>query len=399
MRVIGVSSGTSYDAIDVAAADIESDAGVVMLDPLGALRVPYTEELRERIAVTMPPAATTYADVCRLDTELGQAFATAAARGRTELCDGRADLVVSHGQTVYHWIDTDGRARGTLQLGQPAWIAERTGLLVVSDLRSRDIASGGHGAPLVSMFDVLLLNARPGRRGALNLGGIANLTVVTDDGDPVAYDVGPANALIDAAARELCGEPYDVNGRRADRGTVHEALLASFLDEPYYQRPAPKSTGKELFNWPYLQEYMAGHEPLPADDVVATVTELTARLVASEVGLRQLDTVFVSGGGASNSWLMRRLSDLAAPSCVTRSIAELGVGADEKEAYAFALLGFLTVHGLAGTVPSCTGAAGPVVLGSITPGSSPLRLPEPIRPAPTRLVVAGRRGGNCAVGA
>lgn len=385
MRVIGVMSGTSYDAIDVAAGDLELRDDTVVLHPLGALDVPFPADLRERVAAALPPAPTTLDEVCRLDTELGQTFAAAATRGLEELCGGQADLVVSHGQTMYHWVE-DGKARGTLQLGQPAWIAERTGLPVVSDLRSRDIARGGQGAPLVSIFDVLLLGAAPGRRGALNLGGIANLTAVRD-GEAVAYDVGPANALIDAAVRELCGESYDADGRHAAAGTVHDGLLATLLADPYYPRPAPKSTGKELFHWGYLRDHLARHQSLAAVDVVATVTELTARVVAVELDRHRIDEVFASGGGTRNPWLMSRLVELSPDGCAVRSVADLGVGADEKEAYAFALLGFLTVHGLAGTVASCTGAAAPSVLGSITPGASPLRLPAtPARP-PSRLQV------------
>jgi len=384
MRVIGVMSGTSYDAIDVAAAELTLRDDTVLLQPLGALSVPFAPDLRERIASSLPPAGTTYAQVCRLDAGLGQAFADAAARGLAELCHGRADLVVSHGQTMYHWVDA-GRVHGTLQLGQPAWIADRTGLPVVSDLRSRDVVRGGQGAPLVSIFDVLLLGADARRRAALNLGGIANLTVL--DGNPLAYDVGPANALVDAAARELGGDTFDVDGRRAARGTVHEGLLADLLADPYYARPAPKSTGKEHFHWAYLQQRLARREPLPVDDVVATVTELTARVVAAALERHRIDEVFASGGGTRNPWLMQRVAGLA-PGCRVRTIADLGLGVDDKEAYAFALLGFLTVHGLAGTVPSCTGATAPAVLGSITPGNGPLRLPPPPASAPGRLLVA-----------
>jgi anhydro-N-acetylmuramic acid kinase len=386
MRVIGLMSGTSYDAIDVAAADLELRDGVVLLRPRGALEVPFDEGLRARITAGLPPAATSYEQVCRLDTGLGQAFGDAAARGLDELCAGQADLVVSHGQTLYHWVDELGRARGTLQLGQPAWVAERTGLPVVSDLRSRDIARGGQGAPLVSIFDVLLLAGRPGRRGALNLGGIANLTVVDGEGDALAFDAGPANALVDAATFRLCDEPYDSDGERAARGNVHEGLLADLLDHPYYEMPAPKSTGKELFHWDYVHARLPS-DPLPADDVVATVTELSARVVARELQRHRVDEVFVSGGGARNPWLMRRLAALAPTGCRLAGIADLGVGPDEKEAYAFTLLGFLTLHGLYGTVPSCTGAAGPALLGTITPGGSPLRLPPLARQAPTRLEV------------
>ena len=391
MRVIGIMSGTSYDAIDVAAADLELRDDTVVLHPLGARSVPYADDVRARIAAGMPPALTSYEQVCRLDTELGQVFADAAALGVSELCGGRADLVVSHGQTLYHWVDDGGRALGTLQLGQPSWITERTGLPVVADLRSRDVARGGNGAPLVSMFDVLLLSGVDGAgapRAALNLGGIANLTVVGGSADPLAYDVGPANALIDAVTSELCGEPFDADGRRAARGHVHEPLLAALLDEPYYAAPAPKSTGKELFHWEYVSERLQAFAPVDVDDVVATLTELTARTVADELGRRAVVEVFASGGGVRNAHLMQRLNERARPGCAVRTIDELGVGADEKEAYAFALLGFLTMHGLAGTIASCTGATGPSVLGSITPGAAPLQMPAVGAEPPRRLTIS-----------
>ena len=381
MRVVGMISGTSFDAIDVAAADLELAEDVVELHPRGSLSVPYPEPLRRRVADVLPPSGTTMEEVCRLDTEVGQAFADAAAEGVAALCDGAADLVVSHGQTVFHWVE-DGVARGTLQLGQPAWIAERTGLPVVSDLRSRDVAAGGQGAPLVSLFDVLLLSDRP-RSGALNLGGIANLTVV--GAAPLAYDLGPANALVDAATTHFHGEPYDADGRRAAAGRVDPDLLAALLDEPYYAAAAPKSTGKELFSWDHLAARL-GPSPV-GDDVIATVTELSAVVVARELAAHRLTEVVASGGGTRNPTLMRRLADLA--DSRVRTIDELGVSSDAKEAYAFALLGFLTVQGLAGTVPSCTGAATASVLGSVTPGAAGLPRPLSGAKAPRRLEVSG----------
>jgi anhydro-N-acetylmuramic acid kinase len=197
-------SGTSFDAIEAAAAQLRLEGETLVMRPLGSRSTPYDTELRTALASALPPAATSAEVVCKLDTRLGQAFAAAAAETAEELCDGRADLVVSHGQTVFHWVE-GGRALGTLQLGQPAWIAERTGSPVVSDLRSRDVAAGGQGAPLVSLFDVLLLGRGPETRAALNLGGIANLTIVPAGGSALAFDVGPANALIDAAVVHLSG--------------------------------------------------------------------------------------------------------------------------------------------------------------------------------------------------
>ncbi|MFV0132480.1 anhydro-N-acetylmuramic acid kinase [Streptomyces sp. HMX87] len=387
MRVIGLMSGTSHDAVDAAAADLTLQGDSLLLSPLGMVSAPYPENLRTALTAALPPVPTTMRDVCRLDTWIGQAFAALAVRADRELCDGRAELVVSHGQTVYHWVE-QGRVRGTLQIGSAAWIAEATGCPVVSDLRSRDVAAGGQGAPLVSVFDVLWLRGRPGVPAALNLGGIANLTVAAGTAEPLAFDTGPANALIDAAVHALAdGRPdYDRDGAIAARGSVDAALLRRLLDEPYYAKPPPKTTGKELFHWPYLRDALACHGRLPAEDVVATVTRLTARTVADAVRSANATEVIASGGGTRNPTLMAMLRT-ALDGIPLRTSDDLGLPAAAKEACAFAVLGFLTAHGLAGTVPSCTGARRPSVLGSITPGRRGLRLPEPAAITPVRVVV------------
>lgn len=160
MRIIGMMSGTSYDAIDAVAVDITRDRDALVLTPLGVLSEAYPQELRTALATQMPPAPTSMADVCKLDTQIGQAFAELATRANTELCQGTADLIASHGQTIYHWVES-GTAHGTLQIGEPAWIAEATGCTVISNFRSRDIAAGGQGAPLVSLFDTLWLHGLP----------------------------------------------------------------------------------------------------------------------------------------------------------------------------------------------------------------------------------------------
>lgn len=412
LRVVGLMSGTSHDAIEVAAADFSlgSEPGggaVVSAELLGARTVELDPELRAAIVNILPPAVTTSplgvaAAVCRLDTLLGQAFAAAAELAVRELCGGRTDLVVSHGQTVFHWVE-GGRALGTLQLGAPAWIAELTGAPVVSDLRSRDITRGGQGAPLVSLFDRLLLAPTSAPRAALNLGGIANLTVIpparsaagADDG-VVAFDVGPANALIDAAVTTLSGgaETMDADGRRARRGRLLPALLDDLLSDPYYALPPPKSTGKEHFNAAYLARVTQRHpEARTGDDLVATLTELTAVTVADACAAAGVTELVASGGGTRNPVLMdaiaRRASERAQqegrPGVAVRTIDALGIPSHAKEALAFALLGFLTVHGLPGTTPGATGARAPSVLGSITPGNHPLRLPEPVATPPQRL--------------
>lgn len=388
MRVIGLMSGTSYDAVDAAAADLELDGDTLVLAPLGMVSAPYPAELRAALAAALPPAATGMREVCRLDTRIGQAFASLAVRADAELCGGRADLVASHGQTVYHWSE-NGTVHGTLQLGEPAWIAEATGRPVVSDLRARDVAAGGQGAPLVSIVDVLWLRGRPGVPVALNLGGIANITVAGSC-PPAAFDTGPANALIDAAVRHFTDGRlgYDEDGALAARGRVDEALLRRLLDDPFYAQPPPRTTGKELFHLPYLRAALAGREALPVEDVVATLTLLTARTVADAARSAGATEVIASGGGTRNPVLMAVLRT-ELDGVPLRVSDALGLPSAAKEAYAFAVLGFLTVHGLAGTVPACTGARHPSVLGSLTPGRHGWRLPEPAGVAPVRLRLSG----------
>jgi anhydro-N-acetylmuramic acid kinase len=387
VRVLGLMSGTSFDAIEVAAAELTSDGEDLTLRPLGSLSVPYADGLTARVAAVLPPATTTAGEICALDTLIGQAFAEAAARGVAELAGGGADLVVSHGQTIFHWVE-EGRVLGTLQIGQPAWIAERTGLPVVADLRTRDVAAGGQGAPLVSLVDTLLLSGEA-PRAALNLGGIANVTVVAEGREAVAFDTGPANALLDAVVAEATGgaRRYDADGAGARAGTVHEGLLALLLAEPYYAAAPPKTTGKELFNLAYVDRALAalGGDRPSHEDLLATLTRLTATTVARAVAPYEVAEVIASGGGTANPALV---ADLAAEldrraGASLRTIDELGIPSGAKEAYAFAVLGWLTAHGLPGTAASCTGASGPRVLGAIVPGAGG-RLPRPETTAPPR---------------
>jgi anhydro-N-acetylmuramic acid kinase len=352
-------SGTSCDGVDAAVADLALDGDVVTLRRVGELSAPYPDELRAGIEAALPPARTTLEAVCALDTRIGQAFADLAVRA-VERHGG--ELVVSHGQTVFHAGEL-----GTLQLGQPAWIAERTGLPVVADLRARDVAAGGQGAPLVSLLDTLLLAGRPGTPAALNLGGIANLTI-----PPVAFDVGPANALLDAAARHFTGRPYDEDGRLAAAGTVDAALLDELLRDPYYARPAPKTTGREHFHAGYVR-YRGG-----AEDTLATLTALTARTVADAARRHGVTEVIASGGGVRNPTLMAALQGELGPIALTTSDA-LGLPAQAKEAYAFALLGFHTHHGVAGTVARATGARHASVLGAVIPGRGSRPAPRVVR--------------------
>ncbi|ADD43174.1 anhydro-N-acetylmuramic acid kinase [Stackebrandtia nassauensis] len=386
MRVLGMISGTSHDGIDTAIVDFGADGDRLHGRIVHTGSHPYPTGLRSRLAAALPPAETTLSEVCELDTLIGQTFASAAAEAI--LASGDVDLIVSHGQTVYHWVE-GGHAHGTLQIGQPAWIAERTGAPVLSDVRIRDITAGGHGAPLVSYMDTLLLAGVDGVPAALNLGGIANISIPRGAGDVTAYDIGPANALIDAAVVRHGGHPagFDEDGRIAASGTVDEALLAVLLADAYYRLPAPKSTGKEHFHIGYVDQAVAtAGSQIGFADLVATLTELTIRTVADDVRAAGVTKLLVSGGGAHNPVIMDGLRSALTGTEVASSDT-LGAPADDKEAIAFALIGWCTAHGLPGSNPAGTGARSARILGTLTPGAGPLTLPTPLTRAPRSLVL------------
>ena len=402
MIVLAVASGTSADGLDVTIVDLDwsgrgEEAGRdVRLEVLQAQTVPWPDGVGEQVLALLPPATATARQWCETDTAVGRAVAAVAV----EAVAGSAravDLVVSPGQTVYHDV-RDDRCLGTLQIGQPAWVAEATGLPVVSDLRARDVAAGGHGAPLASTFDALWLSAPGGSRAALNLGGIANVTVIRDGHSPLAWDTGPANCLLDvAAARVTRGrQSCDVDGGLAAAGQVREDLLGRLLDHPHFARRPPASTGREEFSALYLDDALAGLPPVEGPDLLATLTALTATTVARALTPYSLDEVIVSGGGTRNPALMAalttalttarsgRVGAVTGGPAVVQSDAR-GVPAQAKEGAMWALLGFLTWYGVPGTTPA-TGASARRVLGRISPGTAPLRLPEP-QSFPRRLDV------------
>lgn len=376
MRVLGLLSGTSHDGIDVTVVDFVETDGALRGTVLHEDSVPYAPEIRARLVAALPPASTTFAEVCELDTLIGQAFAEVAAVAAASV--GGVDAVCTHGQTVFHWVDA-GHALGTLQIGQPAWIAERVGAPVVSDVRIRDITVGGHGAPLVSFLDELLLRGRSGTSAAVNLGGIANITVVEGAGGISAYDVGPANALVDAVvvSERLHPRGYDEDAAIARTGTVDPELLDALLADPYFALPSPKSTGKEHFHLDYVRSAVDAHGPIAPADLVRTLTELTVRTVAHDVRAAGVGYLAVSGGGCRNPLILQGLRD-ALPEVEVVLADELGASADNKEAILFALIGWCTLHGVPAVVPGGTGAREPRILGTITPGAGPLRLPEPV---------------------
>jgi anhydro-N-acetylmuramic acid kinase len=387
VRIVGLISGTSYDGIDAAVVDFTAEGSDLVARIEHSATTAYPPQVSAALHRAAHPRTVTMAEVARLDTWIGQAFAAAAAAAAKSAA-GPVDLLCSHGQTVFHWVAGGGdhapvgTVLGTLQLGQPAWIAERTGIAVLSDVRARDIAAGGQGAPLVPLLDLLLLADLPGRAAALNIGGIANITVAGDP--PSGYDTGPGNALIDLVAKDATGAAYDVDGALAGRGQVDERALAAYLTDPYFARRPPKSTGREYFDHEFLDRHSAG---LNAPDLAATVTALTAESIAAELRRHRIDTVLAAGGGIDNPVLRGMLADRL-PGVQVLTSAEVGLPPDAKEAVAFALIGWYGWHGLSAAVPACTGATTARLLGSLTPGGVPLRLPEAGTDAPHRLRIS-----------
>jgi anhydro-N-acetylmuramic acid kinase len=363
-------SGTSLDGVDAALVRIESETSVRLegwrTDPYDAV---------EREAVLDVIAHGSARDVALLHRRLGVRFARAAEALLDQLgvAVDRLGLVASHGQTVWH---EPGQA--TLQLGCAATIAETLGVRVVSDFRSRDVAAGGQGAPLVPMADVMVFGHPSRGRALLNIGGMANVTWVPRRGEvagAIAFDTGPGMAVIDAVARRTApGSAFDEGGQRAAAGHVSVRVVDDLLKLPYFAAAPPKSTGRESFGEAYAQRLIQlvgdANPAASGDDCVATALELTARAIAQQIerwlpreGARDL---VVSGGGARNPTLLTRLRSLL-PAWLLVSFDDEFFDGDAKEAVAFAYLGWRTVHGLPGNVTGATGARAARILGSITP--------------------------------
>jgi len=363
---LGLMSGTSADGIDAALVQFPESGGCRFVDGLTA---EWEPSLRERLVALGEGAELGSLDeLGDLDARIGTTFADAAVAllAQAGIVAAAVRAIGSHGQTVRH------RPRAarpfTLQLGDANRIAERTGITTVADFRRRDVAAGGQGAPLMPAFHLAMLGAADEDRAVLNLGGIANLTLVPREGTPLGFDTGPANALLDAWCQRHTGRPFDADGAFAASGAVDEALLAHWLADPWFALPPPKSTGREQFHLAWAE---AGITPgrHAAADVQATLLELSAATVADALLRHQPATrrVLVCGGGVRNGQLMRRLG-ARLPGVVVESSAVHGLDPDYMEAMGFAWLARRTLDGLAGNLPSVTGARGPRILGAIHPG-------------------------------
>jgi anhydro-N-acetylmuramic acid kinase len=372
---VGLMAGTSLDGIDAALARIEGAGGAIRIETLATHYQPYTPD--ERTGLLRLVESGTLADLCAWDAYLGERFARAAQAVIQKASPPRVDCIGSHGQTAWHAPNAHLLGMptpNTLQIGQPDVIAARVGAPVVADFRTRDMAYGGQGAPLVPIVDWLLLRSDTEPRAALNLGGMANLTILPAGGAPDAiraFDTGPANALIDLAVQQGTGgaQTYDRDGALADSGAVHPPLLEWLLAHPYFGQPPPKSTGREAFGRALLDAVYAQFPNLSLPTLVATLTELTAATIADALQKWVLPEcpvrrIIVSGGGLHNRALMRRLT-ARLPEIALESSAVYGVDPDFKEAVAFAVLADRFLQGLPATYPNTTGVRQPTLAGKL----------------------------------
>ena len=362
---VGLMSGTSLDGIDAVLVDFGDDRPRL----IHALTHPLPDDLRQRLLTLCQPGDDEIERLGRADRDLGEELAVAVRRllDASGVAAAEIRAIGSHGQTIRHRPE----AGFTLQIGDPNRIAQRCGITTVADFRRRDLAAGGQGAPLVPAFHAALFRSGEGDRVVLNLGGMANLTLLPGDpGVPVrGFDTGPGNVLMDLWAQRHLGRPLDENGAWAASGEVNEGLLARCLRDGYFHQPPPKSTGREHFNAAWLDAHLdeSDHSPAP-QDVQATLCELTAVSVAEAVrdNLAGAGELLVCGGGAHNAYLLSRLRAHLAPMAVIPS-DERGLPADWVEAVAFAWLARETLAGRPGNLPTVTGASEAVVLGGVYP--------------------------------
>jgi len=380
LRVVGLMSGTSLDGIDAAIVEFDGKTEADLRWHMrGFVSLPLAEAQREEIHQAMVQGGP--AQLCALHGRLGEWFADAVRQACTQhaMPLSSIDLIGSHGQTIWHQPPNEGGRGYTLQLGCASTIAERTGVAVVSDFRTRDMAAGGQGAPLVPWVDRALFSAPDKRRALQNIGGMGNVTWLPprgDDTELLAFDTGPGNVMIDAAVSLATQgrDNYDKDGAWAARGTVDETLLAELLRHPYYALPPPKSTGREVFGRAMVQDLATRHgagNRLAWADFIATLTALSAHTIAQAyrewlIEKRGLDEVYVTGGGARNPVLMRMLREALTFVPVQTGDA-IGIDGDAKEAVAFAALAWAHVNRVPCNVPAATGAKGPRVLGTYTP--------------------------------
>lgn len=389
-NVIGLMSGTSVDAIDAVLAEIEGHASEARAQVLAFQSYPFPPGMRERIFALFRPETAKVDQICYLDFLIGELFAEAvnALLKDCRLDAETVDLVGSAGQTIWHaprpvkeemgveWIDHPIQTRSTLAIGQSAVIAERTGIITIGDLRVRDVAAGGHGAPLIAYADWVLCGSKTLGRCVQNIGGIGNVTYLPPDaklGEVIAFDTGPGNMVIDALT-ELATSgrmKYDRDGQLARSGKIREPILTEWMRNPYFDLRPPKTTGRERFGIQFAQRAfaMAQSHAVPVEDLIATATAMTAHSIARAYRdwiqpLGPIDEVILGGGGSRNGYLIEMLRDQM-PGVRLLRHEDIGIDSKAKEPLAMAIIANDSLMGLPTNAPGATGGR-PSVLGKIS---------------------------------
>ena len=361
---IGLMSGTSLDGIDCAIVDLAGGTPALIAAHCHAL----PDNLRHDVLTLCADKQAPFAELGRLDIELGRCFADAVAKtlAAAGIVAQEIEAIGSHGQTAFH--QPNSAAPFSLQIGDPNTIAERTGITTVADFRRRDMAAGGQGAPLAPLLHQHCCASPTKNRAIVNIGGIANITLLLANGERVAFDTGPGNALMDLWIARHDGARFDKNGKWATGGSVDTAFLAELMSEPYLALAAPKSTGRELFNGAWLEQRLASLKQWPSpQNIQATLLEFTATTLSTALlaGMRQGE-IYLCGGGAHNTALLKRIGKLM-PGYYVGTTAEIGIDPDWLEAMAFAWMAQQTLDGVAVVTSPFTGAKKPVMLGGIYP--------------------------------
>lgn len=384
-HVVGMMSGTSVDGVDAALVEISGTDSEPKVKLLAFENKPYPPQVREKIFSLFTPANATVDKVGYMNFLLGEIYAKSALSviEKAGMKPEEIDVIGSHGQTIWHAPipeSPDGiPVAYTVQIGEGSVIAERTGILTVSDFRVADMAAGGQGAPLVPFSEYLLYRREKETILLQNIGGIGNMTVMPAGAKPrdvFAFDTGPGNMIIDAVISAVTGgeKTYDAGGETAAKGKVCNALLDILKEEPYYRQPLPKTTGREHFGVQYTEKILSWwkENPIPVEDLLATVTDLTAYSIADAYERYVLpkyraSEIIVGGGGSYNATLLRFMKErFAQHGVAVRTQEDLGLSSDAKEAVAFALMADCCMRGKANTLPSVTGAEHPAVMGKIS---------------------------------
>ncbi len=373
-RIIGLMSGTSHDGVDAALVEIEnshypSSNNLISIKLINHLHLPYSKPLRNEIKSAFNGNTEL---ICRLNFKLGDIFADAVLSllKNTGFRPEDIDAVASHGQTIYH-IPPSGKRRGsTLQIGEAAVIAEQTGILTISDFRTADMAAGGQGAPLVPISDYLLFKESGKVKAVLNIGGIANVTILRDKIDEtIAFDTGPGNSLIDEAMLLILKgkKSFDKNGAFARSGQIIPKLLNELLSHPYFRKRHPKSTGRETFGTAMVKDILKKYTKYKPQDIVSTLTHMTAITTYNAIIKFKPDELILTGGGIKNIFLVKLINDKFKNYGIRISeISVYGIPLQAKEAISFAILGYLSLTKKNGNITSVTGARHGAILGNTT---------------------------------